>query len=155
AQQVIEISGANFRPMPLALPPPSASGVPQDKVTEFDQALRFDLGAAGIFQMLDRKSFLAKANDGFTAQSIDFRRWSDVGAEALVKTQLSMAGDQIRADLRAFNVGSASQKAEISQSASAKDVRRMAHALADAVYKEFTGEPGPFSSRLAYIRRIR
>jgi TolB protein len=66
---VIEISGATFRPMPLAVAVPQtqdegakAAGV------EFDAALTWDLAACGLFQVLDRKSFLADPKEGVTAR---------------------------------------------------------------------------------------
>ena len=57
---VIQISGANFRPMPLAVAVPVA----QDDgaralAAEFDAALSWDFAACGLFQVLDRKSFLS------------------------------------------------------------------------------------------------
>src|SRR5579871_276789 len=85
----IEISGANFRPMPLAVAAPSLQD-PAAKAAsaEFDDSLVFDLSSTGIFQLLDRKSFLADPKEGVTAGSINFPHWSDVGAEALIKTQV-------------------------------------------------------------------
>lgn len=152
AQRVIEISGANFRPLPLALPSPLTQGtVPQDALKEFDDALTLDLTAAGIFQVLDRKSFLAAGTEGITASAIDFRRWQDVGAEALIKTQVAAEGDTLRVDLRAFTVGSATEKFKLSESGTLKGARQVAHRLADQVYKQFTGEMGPFQSKLAYV----
>ena len=81
---VIEISGANFRPMPLAV----AAPLTQDEgaktaSAEFDAALAFDFAACGLFQVLDRKSFLADPKEGITASTIQFNRWTDVGAESL------------------------------------------------------------------------
>jgi TolB protein len=46
--------------------------------------------------VLDRKSYLADAREGFTASTITFSRWADVGAEALVKVQLSVDGRAAR-----------------------------------------------------------
>ena len=82
---VIEISGANFRPLPIAVPLPQALNDGARAVSaEFDDAFFFDCSAAGIFQVLDRKSYLADAREGFTASTITFSRWADIGAEALV-----------------------------------------------------------------------
>lgn len=153
-QTVIEISGANFRPMPMALPVPLAQDDGAKAVAaEFDSALFFDLQACGLFQVLDRKSYLADSKEGVTAATITFQNWLNVGAETLIKTQLSKDGDTLRADLRLFSVNAGREEMKASEAASAKDARRLAHKLANAVYKHFTKETGPFESRIAYVRK--
>lgn len=153
AQVRLEISGANFRPLPLAAPAPIASGVPKDTVRAFDDAWLLALNASGLFQMLDRKSFLAAANEGITAGSIQFPRWADVGAEALVKPQLAVDGDQLRGDLRLFSVGTGREELKVTEAVPASNPRQLAHLFADAVYKHFTRESGPFQSRVAFVKK--
>lgn len=151
---VIEISGANFRPMPLAVALPQAQDEgAKSSVAEFDAALSFDFAACGLFQVLDRKSFLADAKEGVTASTIQFSRWTDVGAESLVKTQLSSDGATLHADLRLFGVAAGREEFKVSESVPLKDTRRLAHKLANAVYKHFTRETGPFETRLAFTRK--
>ncbi len=150
---VLEISGANFRPLPLAVAAPRADGNARAQVPEFDGALLFDLSAAGIFQVLDRNSFLADPNEGVTVSSINFGRWANVGADGLVKTQLALEGEQLRGELHYFSVGTGKEDFRISQSFPVKNVRRLAHFMADALYKQLTREPGPFQTHLAYARK--
>ncbi|MEW5739765.1 MAG: DPP IV N-terminal domain-containing protein [Myxococcota bacterium] len=153
-QKVIEISGANFRPMPLAVASPMAQDEAAKKASaEFDSALFYDFSACGLFQVLDRKGYLADPKEGVTAGSIAFNRWSDVGAEALVKTQLSTEGDTIRADLRLFAVGAGREELKVSDVAPSKNLRRLAHKLANAVYRFYTRETGPFETRIAFSRK--
>jgi len=153
-QPVIEISGANFRPMPVAVPPVTAQDdAAKEAQAEVDAALMFDLQACGLFQVLDRKSYLADAKEGVTASSITFENWVNVGAETLVKTQLSRDGDTLRGELRLFNVNAGREELKASESVPSKDARRLAHKLANAVYKHFTKETGPFESRIAFVRK--
>jgi len=64
---VIEISGANFRPLPLAIPAPQAlADDAKPAAAVFDEAFLFDASAAGIFHVLDRKSYLADVRAGRT-----------------------------------------------------------------------------------------
>lgn len=150
-QAVIEINQANFRPMPLAVAAPMTQDEGAKKVAaEFDSALLYDFIACGLFQVLDRKGYLADPKEGVTAASIAFNRWSDIGAEALVKTQLSADGDTVRADLRLFAVGAGREDLKVSDVAPASHVRRLAHKLANAVYRFYTRETGPFETRIAY-----
>jgi TolB protein len=153
-QKVIEISGANFRPMPLAVAAPMIQNDGAKKAAaEFDSALWYDFSACGLFQVLDRKGYLADPKEGITAGSIAFNRWSDVGAEALVKTQLSADGDTLRADVRLFAVGSGREELKVSDAAPATNARRLAHKLANAVYRFYTRETGPFETRIAWSRK--
>lgn len=151
---VIEISGANFRPMPLAVTAPQAGDDAARKAAaEFDAALMLDLSASGLFQVLDRKGFLADPKEGFTAGSIKFNQWSDVGAESLVKTQLMGEGDKLRGVLKLFSVGPGKQELELTEEGTIANPRRLAHQFADALWKHFTREPGPFLSRTAYVKK--
>src|SRR5215471_21742857 len=131
---VIEISGANFRPMPIAFPlTVSDPAVPKARAIEFDSTLLFDLSAAGIFRVLDRNSFIADPQEGFSTASIRFNRWADVGADALVKVKLSAQGDQLRGELHVYTVGTQREDFTASHSVAMADARRLAHHFADAL----------------------
>lgn len=150
-QRVIEIDQANFRPLPMAVAAPMTQDEAARKVAaDFDSALLYDFAACGLFQVLDRKGFLADAKEGITAGSIAFNRWSDVGAEALVKTQLSVADGTLRADLRLFSVGAGREETKASGQAPIADARRLAHRLANEVYRYYTRETGPFETHITY-----
>jgi len=151
---VIEISGANFRPLPLAYPAPYSDPSLKSAAAEVDDALWFDLAAAGVFDLLDRKSFLAGAKEGLAAEGIQFSRWADVGAEALVKVQLARGeGDQLKAELHLYSVGPAREDLKLSESGKPDELRQVAHRLADGLYRSFTHEPSPFLSRIAYVKK--
>ena len=151
---VIEISGANFRPMPIAFPlTVSDPAVPKARAIEFDNTLLFDLSAAGIFKVLDRNSFIADSQEGFSVTNIRFNRWADVGADALVKVKLSAQGDQLRGELHVYTVGTQREEFTASHSVAIPDARRLAHRFADGMFKSFTKEPGSFETHLAYTRK--
>ena len=151
---VLEISGATFRPLPLAYAAPATQDDgAKAHARELDEALQFDFSACGLFSLLDRKSFLADAKEGVTASSINFTNWTNVGAEILVKVQLASDGDQLKGDLRLFTVNAGREELKVSESAPAKDTRRLAHKLANAVYKYFTKETGPFETHLAWTKK--
>ncbi|MBX5482732.1 MAG: PD40 domain-containing protein [Myxococcaceae bacterium] len=150
----LEISGANFRPMPLAVPAPlTRNGVSSAAAADFDAAWMLDLSASGIFQVLDRRSYLADASEGLTAGSIQFARWVDVGADALVKVQLSVDGDQLRGEARLFTVSTGREELKVNESAPLSNPRALAHRFADALYRHLTHESGPFQSHLAFVKR--
>jgi TolB protein len=152
--QVLEISGANFRPLPVAIPAPQPlADDAKAAAAVFDEAFLFDATAAGIFQVLDRKSFLADSREGFTAPSITFSRWADVGADALVKVQLAVDGVTLRGEMRLFSVASGKEDLRLVHVVPLSEPRRLAHFFADALYRHFTHEPGPFQTHIAFIHR--
>ena len=152
---MLEISGANFRPLPIAIPAPQPlADDAKPAAAAFDDAFLFDTSAAGIFQVLDRKSFLADTREGFTAASITFSRWADVGAEALVKVQLAVDGTSLRGEMRLFSVVSGKEELRLVHVVPLDDPRRLAHFFADALWRHFTREPGPFQSHLAFVKRV-
>jgi TolB protein len=152
---VLEISGANFRPLPIAVPAPQAlADDAKAAAATFDEAFVFDTTSAGIFQVLDRKSFLADVREGFTAASITFSRWADVGADALVKVQLAVDGTSLRGEMRLFSVASGKEDLRLVHVVPLNDARRLAHFFADALYRHFTHEPGPFQTHLAFVHRV-
>jgi len=151
---VIQISGANFRPLPLAVAAPlSVDEGGKKAANDFDEPFLFDLRASGIFQVLDRSSFTADPKEGVTAGSINFSRWADVGAESLVKVQLGAEGNTLRGELRLFNVGTGREDFKASHDVPATEPRQLAHFLADALYRHLTREPSPFLSRIVFVRK--
>ncbi len=152
--RVIEISGANFRPQPLAAPAPVVQDEGARKpAAAFDEAWLYDLRASGLFQVLDRASYLADPKEGITAGSINFSRWADVGADVLVKVALASEGGTLKGELRLFNVGTGREDFKAAQSGPAAEPRMLAHQLADALYRHLTREPSPFLSRIAFVRK--
>jgi TolB protein len=151
---VSEISGANFRPLPLAVSAPSSVDEGGRKsASDFDEPFMFNLRASGIFQVLDRASFTADPKEGVTAGSINFSRWADVGAEALVKVQLGAEGGTLRGELRLFNVGTGREDFKASHAVPTSEPRQLAHHLADALYRHLTREPSPFLSHITFVRK--
>ena len=113
----------------------------------------FNLRASGAFQVLSRASFTADPKEGVTAGSINFSRWADVGAELLVMVQLAAEGGTLRGELRLFNVGTNREALKTAQAVPATEPRRLAHLLADALYRHILGEPSPFLSRITFVRK--
>ena len=103
--------------------------------------------------MLDRKSFLADASEGFTASTINFSSWANVGADALVKTQLSADGGTCAATCGSSPSPAARKSSRLVHVEPVDSPRRLAHMLANALYKHFTREPGPFETHLAFVRK--
>jgi TolB protein len=155
AQRVqIDISGANFKPLPIAFPALKGTG-DAAVLKEVDEALNSDLAASGIFEVLDRKGFLGADKEGMTASTIEFRHWLDVSAEALVKGAVVASGDEVKGEFRLFTVASGKEELKLNLSAPASNPRQLGHQVANALFKFFTHEPGVFTTRIAYVKKSR
>ena len=149
---VLEISGASFRPVPLAVSPCSGDGV---TCQVLDETLRRDFALCGLFDLLNPASFLDKAHDQLSSPLIPFDKWTAVGADGLVRMVVSDApGGAHKIDFRLFLTATRREAVSVSTIGRGEGgLRAAAHDFADRVYREFTGDPGIFRTRIAYVRR--
>jgi TolB protein len=132
---------------PIAVPPATGSDPSvQQLVTDVQS---FDLGVSSWFKVLDPRSFLADLkNEGM---SIDPRKWADVGAFGVVKTKVSTGGGQVTLEFKLYEVEhGAVPVLDKTYRGSVGDARKLAHLWANDVVMYFTGEPGFFSSQIAF-----
>jgi TolB protein len=148
----IDISGATFKPLPLAVPEIRGTG---DKAVlkEIDEALVSDLQASGIFEVLDRKGFLATGTEGMRTEDINFKHWLDVGADGLVKVAVSVSAGEISSEARLYTVGGAHEELKINPSVPGENPRQLAHRIANQLFRFYTKEPGVFESKMAYVKK--
>jgi TolB protein len=152
ARPVIEVGAPNFQPLPIAVAPftplvPEAAPVAR----EAWETVRGDLELSGLFRVLDPKGFLADASEGITSETIKFARWSDVGAEGLVKARIGRSdGGEATASFYLFDVRAGR---DLANGGAEGTARAIGHRIADAVLTYYTREPGVFSTRIAAIRK--
>jgi len=149
----LEISGATFRPQPIAVAPPIATGDEVAAADEIYEALTFDLRVSGLFDVIPRAAFLADPREGMGPEGISWPRWSDVGAESLVKLQVTKSDKGLRASFKLHDVQPRRTALTMDLEGRRADARRLAHEFADALVKHFTKEPGAFSTRIAFVKR--
>jgi len=149
------IFGPGARSYPIAVSPirDLSQGVAgKDAGARFADVLERDLTIAGLFKVLDRSAFIEKPEtSGYTVDSINFDNWSVLGALALVKGAYTVDGDNLSLEVRLFDVYQRRQLTGRRYQGSLGEVRRMANRFADEILQQFTGERGPFDSRLAFV----
>ena len=111
-----------------------------------------DLELSGWFRVLDRSAYIEPPQkSGITPGSFDFKDWSTIGAEGLVKGGYTLAGEELSVELRLFDVFQGKQIVGKRYVGKPKDFRQIAHRFADEIVMQFTGVPGVFNTRLAYV----
>jgi TolB protein len=152
-RQYIDVGSPDFRPLALAVTPFQSGPGAQADAVDVNQTFRDDLALTGIFDLLDPRSFLADASEGTAASSIKFTRWTDVGAEGLVKAAVKREGALVAGELHLYDVRAGREA--LYRVYRERTARALAHRFADDVLQFYTREPGVFRTRIAAIRKGR
>jgi len=140
---------------PIAISPLKNLGTTADagKLSEgIADTIVYDLDISGWFRVLDRGAYIEHPQrSGIALGSFDFKDWSTIGAEGLVKGSFSVQGDEITVELRLFDVPQNKERVGKRYAGRVKDFRRIAHKFADEIIYQFTGVPGIFNTRIAYV----
>lgn len=152
AQIKLEITGEGGRTIPIAVAPlRPLGGESEPRLSEeFTRVMVRDLDLSGYFQVIDPLPAEA-SEEGLTPESINFQRWTDLGALALVKGGVVFEGNSLVLEVRLFDVAQRKQLGGKRYRGERKDLRRMAHRFADQILLMLTGELGPFDSRIAFV----
>jgi TolB protein len=150
-----EIIGAGLQKYPIAISPLRNSGAVADAnriSTGIADSIVYDLDLSGWFRVLDRSAYIEDPQkSGDTLGTFDFKDWSTIGAVGLVKGKFAVQGDELTVELRLFDVAQSKELIGKRYVAKAKDFRRIAHKFADEIINQFTGTPGVFNTRIAYV----
>ena len=155
AQVSLEVVGPGIQKYPIAISPLKNAGSvadPQRLSTGIADSIVYDLDLSGWFRVLDRAAYLENPQkSGDTLGTFDFMDWSTIGAVGLVKGRFAVQGDEVTVELRLFDVAQAKELIGKRYVAKTKDYRRVAHKFADEIINQFTGTPGVFNTRIAYV----
>ncbi|HJP20104.1 MAG TPA: Tol-Pal system beta propeller repeat protein TolB, partial [Alphaproteobacteria bacterium] len=81
-----------------------------------------------------------------------FGDWRIINAQALVTGTTKLGADgKLRAEFRLWDVFAEQQMTGLVYTTAKDNWRRIAHLIADAIYKRLTGEDGYFDTRIVYV----
>ncbi|MCC6765665.1 MAG: Tol-Pal system beta propeller repeat protein TolB [Deltaproteobacteria bacterium] len=148
------IVGPGATSFPIAVSPLKSTSGAEREAGTFADIVAKDLDLSGLFRVIDRAAYIENSQQsGVTAETIDFRDWSTVGAQALVKGTVERDGDGLVVEARLFDVVEGKQIGGKRYRAGDDELRRVSHRFADEVMQILTGERGPFESRIAFASR--
>ncbi len=150
--------GARRVLLPMAVPDTIDQGGDIDEAAdEIESMLRRNLDLAGYFEVLATDSFFFDTDEeGMSAADIGFANWFNVGAHGLVKSAVREADGEYHLELRLFAVERGREidlDWESSSPVSRGGIRGEINAFLNAVVKHYTGNEGPFGTRIAFSRR--
>lgn len=142
----IVVSGAEFAPLPIAVPDFQSSDPAFGR--EVADIVRADLRRSGLFVPIDPSAM--PQGVGNISATPEFGSWANTGALALLMGQVERGG-QVQSSMRLWDVAASEQIVGQTYSTSSDSWRRIAHIMADATYVALTGEDAYFDSRVVYV----
>ncbi|MFA7275492.1 MAG: Tol-Pal system beta propeller repeat protein TolB [Pseudobdellovibrionaceae bacterium] len=151
AELKISVNAAKMDPIPIAVTDfVSKDGSGSEFAAGIPQVVASDLESTGLFHLIDKRAFIQDA-PSLQAQ-IRFAEWKAINAEALVSgTVTKMPDGRTRVEFRLFDVFAQQQMTGMAYMTTPQNWRRIAHIIADDIYKRLTGEGGYFDSRIVYV----
>ena len=152
AEVRIDITKGVVEPLPIAVTSFAGAGGREAQVgSDISKVIAADLERSGLFRPLDPKGFL-QTPDQLRAGEPRYQDWRAVGAQALVAGNTTATGDgRMKVDFRLWDVAAGQYMQGLSYTATQDSWRRIAHIIADAIYKRLTGEEGYFDTRIVYV----
>jgi TolB protein len=145
AQLTVEITGAGANRMPVAIADFTGERIVSQALTS---VVRADLERSGIFKLVDTRGQAIAEN-----ASISYDEWKSRGADALAVGSVAAGSEAGRYETR-FRLYDVQKQANLGGQGfmhTTTQLRATAHRIADFVYEKLTGEPGIFSTRIAYV----
>jgi TolB protein len=151
ADVVIDITKGNAQPMPIAISPLAGASPEEAQLgSDIANVVAADLERSGLFKPVDRKAFIQTPDS--LLQGPRFADWKALNAQALVQGKVEKAQDgHLRVEFRLWDVFAEQQLIGQAFNASPQGWRRIAHMIADSVYKRITGEDGYFDTQIVYV----
>jgi TolB protein len=148
AELHIDITHGQSQPLPIAIPAFPGEADAGQMGRDIAGVVSNDLQSSGLFQALDPKSFIQDVSNGTPR----FGDWRQINAQALVTGIVQMQPDgKARVEFRLWDVLAEQQLAGFAYTTTKQNWRRIAHIIADEIYKRITGEDGYFDTRIVYI----
>ncbi len=144
AELTIEITGAGANRIPLAI---ADFGGDPGVSRALTSVIRGDLERSGLFKLIDTSGAVLTET---TSPAYD--DWKNRGADALAAGSISSSADgRQEARFRLYDVNKLTALAGAAFVTSSAMLRAAGHRIADAIYEKLIGEPGVFSTRIAYV----
>lgn len=142
----IVVSGAEFSPLPIAIPNFQSSDPAFGQ--EVADIVRNNLRRSGLFAPIEVSAMPQQV--GNVAETPNFQAWVGANVDAVVMGQVER-GAQIQASVRLWDTRAGQQVVGQQHATGAEAYRRIAHIVSDTIYESLTGEGGYFDTRVVYV----
>lgn len=141
AELTIEITGTGANRIPVAI---ADFGGDFGSARALSTVVRSDLERSGVFRLIDTAGVSMTENT-----SPNFGDWKSRGADALAAGSVRpQGGERVTTAFRLYDIN---RQASLDGEELTTSLRAAGHRIADYIYEKLTGEPGVFSTRIAYV----
>jgi len=140
AKIYIDITSPAIKKLPIAiydLPGPSGR--------EISEIIRDDLSFTGLFVPIDKNSYLESITQPFNPLN-----WTPLGIEAVVKGEV-VGNGKLTATVALYDTFEGKEVFRKQYRAGKELVRLLSHSIANDIYTAFTGHPGIFKTKIAFV----
>ena len=153
SQVVVDILGAKGARIPLAIPVTIAPLTPElqkGAVDPFFTTLNDDLSGSRVFLVSDPTLYPKGLRPPRTREEGD--HWKASSAHYLLDTRLAQEnGANVVIEAQLWDLGTLQPILSKKYSGETKAARRIAHTLANDLTRQFTGKPGPYLTKIAFV----
>ncbi|MEE9911884.1 MAG: Tol-Pal system beta propeller repeat protein TolB [Deltaproteobacteria bacterium] len=150
----IDIDAPGFQQFPIAICdfqnknkdlPPAA-----DFHTAIADHVRHYLDLSGIFNILDKKSFLDGVEPG-QPETIRFSDWSVIGADFLLRGDATVLGKDIAVESRLYDITRGQMLFNKKYAGITDDLPAVSRAIAADILLTLAGDEGDFNTQIAFV----
>ena len=146
ADIVINVDQGATQPLPIAVGVFSGGGM----AAQLQKVIAGDLARSGLFRPLDPATFPALPADMNSQPPFD--PWKAISAQALLTGQVSADSDgHLKVAFRLWDVYAGDELVRLQFASTPDNWRRIAHKIADEVYKKLTGQAGYFDTQVVFV----
>ena len=148
----IEITQGADIGLPIAIVPFSWEGTTKP-VHDIAKIVESDLVRSGRFSAISKKDFISYPQKD---RDVVFKDWRLIKTEALVIGSVrELKPGRYQVEYRLYDIFKKTQLAGFRYVVGTDLLRSAAHQISDTVYEKLTGEPGAFSTRIAYVTDVK
>jgi TolB protein len=154
----IDVDSPNFQLFPIAvtdfnLTDTNTVKSPDSSVVLADEVRKYLL-MTGFFNPLNKKSFLEDNKTGFDqVNNINFSDWTMIGADYLLKGNLTVSEREMTAECWLFDVIHGELIINKKYNTPGLDQKALARHIASDILFALTGDEGEFNTQIAYIAK--
>lgn len=159
ARVYLELNSPNIRRIPLAITPlqPLCGCVENEECASLGRKILIDdLEFSTFFEVIaDSSLYLEKPGScNPAADNFDFRNWSLIGAELLIRCGYCLSGDSLVTEFRLYDTLAGKMIIGKRYRGRRNNLRLLFHKFANQVVTSVTGLPGEFTSKIAFCGRL-
>ena len=128
---------------------------PEDLSKTIADIVKDDLRIYGFFNLIENRQFLRETSEADKKLgSIDFKEWSLLGANALIKGTYRIEKEDVTIEARLYDVNRGTQITGKRYTGKRNSLRAMIHRFSDEVVYRFTGELGIAQTKIAFESKV-